>query len=142
MQVAMLGSLAYACYNSAKSTTCALRPRTHHHARLRATPVSPCPFFVCAIPQDAGGPSSSGSGSEELVFVRPEDQFLHARAAWHFVFPVEGRPVAKDGLAAHRLVMAVGGALWAMHMLVFLLGEAQKQVVIRLGCGVWAPRSS
>ncbi len=54
-------------------------------------------------------PLSQAGGSDEapLVFTRPEDEFLHRHCAWSFTFPVEGRPVTKDGLLAYRLVMQV-----------------------------------
>ncbi|KAJ9509727.1 hypothetical protein QJQ45_011272 [Haematococcus lacustris] len=42
-----------------------------------------------------------------LVFTRPEDEYLHAQCDWHFIFPVPDRPITKDGLVAHRLVMQV-----------------------------------
>lgn len=64
--------------------------------------------------QDGGAAGApSGGDSSALVFVRPEDEYLHARSAWHWVCPVEGRPVSKDGLHPHRLVMMVGGG-WGL----------------------------
>ena len=42
-----------------------------------------------------------------IVYVRPEDEYMHSRAAWSFTFPVENRPVAKDELQPLRLVMLV-----------------------------------
>lgn len=48
-----------------------------------------------------------GADADALIFTRPEDEFLHKHCAWHFVFPIDGRPVGKDGLQPSRLVMAV-----------------------------------
>lgn len=40
-----------------------------------------------------------------LVYVRPEDEFLHAQSTASFTWRVEGRPVAKDELAPMRLAL-------------------------------------
>jgi protein BCP1 len=42
-----------------------------------------------------------------LVYVRPEDQYMHSLAAWSFTFAAENRAVAKDELQPRRLVMLV-----------------------------------
>lgn len=42
-----------------------------------------------------------------VVYVRPEDEFLHAVASASFTWPVEGRAVAKDELRPLRLAMVV-----------------------------------
>jgi len=54
----------------------------------------------------AGG-STSGTGKQVIVYLRPEDEFLHKHASWSYTFPVEGRPVGKDDLLPLRLVMLV-----------------------------------
>ena len=51
-------------------------------------------------------PRASGSGPV-LVFLRPEDEFLHQHCSWSFTFPVEGRVVGKDDLQPLRMVMVV-----------------------------------
>uniref|UniRef100_A0A7S0YF68 Protein BCCIP homolog n=1 Tax=Polytomella parva TaxID=51329 RepID=A0A7S0YF68_9CHLO len=43
-----------------------------------------------------------------VVYVRPEDEYLHKLAEWSCVFPVDNRQVAKDELQPMRLVMVVG----------------------------------
>lgn len=63
-------------------------------------------------PADAAGPSSSAPPSKKqkadkkpakaekksaaptIVYVRPEDEFLHHHASWSFTFPIENRPVS------------------------------------------------
>lgn len=40
-----------------------------------------------------------------IVYVRPEDEFLHQQASGSFTFPVEGRAVGKNELQPLRLVM-------------------------------------
>mmetsp|Transcript_10457 Transcript_10457/g.18262 ORF Transcript_10457/g.18262 Transcript_10457/m.18262 type:complete len:449 (-) Transcript_10457:272-1618(-) len=69
--------------------------------------------------QEAGASGSAASGpwaapvaaassqARQIVFTRPEDEFLHQQCSWHYVFPIEGRPVTQDGLVPHRLVMQV-----------------------------------
>ncbi len=46
-------------------------------------------------------------GAPLIVYGRPEDEFLHKRAAWSATFPVADRPVAKDELRQLRLVMLI-----------------------------------
>ena len=46
-------------------------------------------------------------GAPLIVYGRPEDEFLHKRAAWSASFPVADRPVAKDELRQLRLVMLI-----------------------------------
>ena len=46
-------------------------------------------------------------GEPVLVYLRPEDEFLHKSCSWSFNFPVEGRPVTKDDLQPLRMVMLV-----------------------------------
>ena len=46
-------------------------------------------------------------GAPLIVYGRPEDEFLHKRAAWSTTFPVADRPVAKDELRQLRLVMLI-----------------------------------
>ncbi|KAG1668071.1 hypothetical protein FOA52_010481 [Chlamydomonas sp. UWO 241] len=70
-------------------------------------------------PPDMPGPSSSKQPAKKaktsasqgqdpvLVYLRPEDEFLHAAAEWSFTFPVENRVVGKDDLAPLRMVMLV-----------------------------------
>ncbi|GBF97124.1 hypothetical protein Rsub_10135 [Raphidocelis subcapitata] len=63
----------------------------------------------------SAGPSGSGGERKKkkakaaaaplLVYVRPEDEFLHAQAAASFTWRVEGRPVAKDELVPMRLAL-------------------------------------
>jgi hypothetical protein len=43
-----------------------------------------------------------------VIYVRPEDEFLHAAAAASFTWPIEGKAVAKDELRPMRLALLVG----------------------------------
>ncbi len=63
-----------------------------------------CVCVTCPLALQSEGDDSS----PPLVFTRPEDEYLYAQCDWSYTFPVEGRPVTKDGLLAHRLVMQVG----------------------------------
>lgn len=45
-----------------------------------------------------------------LVYVRPEDEFLHQHATCSFTFPVEGRAVGKDELLPMRMVLLMPAA--------------------------------
>ncbi|GIL56481.1 hypothetical protein Vafri_11840, partial [Volvox africanus] len=42
-----------------------------------------------------------------IVYVRPEDEYLHQVSSWSFTFPVESRPLAKGDLRPLRAVMCV-----------------------------------
>lgn len=42
-----------------------------------------------------------------VVYVRPEDEFLHQHSDWSFTFPIENRPVGKNELQPLRIVMAI-----------------------------------
>ena len=56
------------------------------------------------------GPSSSSvakADKDVIVYLRPEDEFLHKHASWSFTFGIEGRAVGKDDLQPLRLVMLV-----------------------------------
>lgn len=55
---------------------------------------------------DAGSERAAPPPSS-LVYVRPEDEFLHAVATWSATFPVEGRAVGRDELRPARLIMGV-----------------------------------
>lgn len=57
--------------------------------------------------ENGSGPSSSSASDEVIVYLRPEDEFLHKHSSWSFTFPVEGRAVGKDDLRPLRLVMMV-----------------------------------
>lgn len=61
-----------------------------------------------------------------IVYVRPEDEFLHAVAAASCTWPVEGRAVAKDELRPLRLAMVVDarGAAAAKAELDQVVGNA------------------
>lgn len=61
-----------------------------------------------------------------VVYVRPEDEFLHAQASCSFTWPVEGRAVAKDELRPMRLAMVVtaAGAAAARKELDRVVGNA------------------
>ncbi|KAI8463810.1 MAG: p21-C-terminal region-binding protein-domain-containing protein [Monoraphidium minutum] len=76
---------------------------------------------AAAQQQDGGGAGPSGGGGKAkkkkqktagaapvLVYVRPEDEYLHAAAAASFTWPIEGRAVAKDELKPLRLALLVG----------------------------------
>ncbi|EFJ40052.1 hypothetical protein VOLCADRAFT_108356 [Volvox carteri f. nagariensis] len=52
--------------------------------------------------------NGGAAGKEQLVvYVRPEDEYLHQVCSWSFTFPLEGRPVAKGDLRPLRAVMCV-----------------------------------
>mmetsp|Transcript_37406 Transcript_37406/g.105582 ORF Transcript_37406/g.105582 Transcript_37406/m.105582 type:complete len:313 (-) Transcript_37406:158-1096(-) len=53
-------------------------------------------------------PAKKAKGSEPLlVYVRPEDEFLHQHCSWSLTFPIEGKDVGKDELQPWRLSMVV-----------------------------------
>ncbi|KAF5827059.1 p21-C-terminal region-binding protein-domain-containing protein [Dunaliella salina] len=56
-------------------------------------------------------PSTSASqplpAAAEIIFTRPEDEYFHQHCSWYYTFPVESRPVGKDGLQQCRLVMQI-----------------------------------
>ncbi|GAX79701.1 hypothetical protein CEUSTIGMA_g7142.t1 [Chlamydomonas eustigma] len=65
--------------------------------------------------QAVAGPSSSkkkqkGTEGPVLVYLRPEDEFLHKHCVWSHTFPVEGKVVGKDDLQPLRMVMLVDTA--------------------------------
>jgi hypothetical protein len=45
-----------------------------------------------------------------LVYLRPEDEFLHKHCVWSTTFPVEGKVVGKDDLQPLRMVLLVEAA--------------------------------
>ncbi|KIY96067.1 putative Protein BCCIP like protein [Monoraphidium neglectum] len=51
--------------------------------------------------------SKPPGGIPLVIYVRPEDEFLHKRAAASFTWPIEGRAVPKDELRPMRLAMLV-----------------------------------
>ena len=57
--------------------------------------------------EGGAGPSSSDNQDEVIVYLRPEDEFLHKHCSWSFTFPIEGRAVGKEDLKPLRLVMMV-----------------------------------
>lgn len=64
-------------------------------------------LFLWALPAQGEGGAGSSSGGQVLVYLRPEDEFLHRASEWSFTFPVENRVVGKDDLAPLRLVALV-----------------------------------
>ena len=42
-----------------------------------------------------------------LVYLRPEDEFLHRHSDWSFTFPVEGKAVGRDELRPLRMALLV-----------------------------------
>ncbi|KXZ44657.1 hypothetical protein GPECTOR_64g151 [Gonium pectorale] len=86
--------------------------------------------------EDAGaGPSTSAppgsrrnSGKSDkplIVYVRPEDEYLHQVCSWSFTFPIEGRPVAKGDLVPLRAVMCIeaGRVAEAREMMDLVVGN-------------------
>ncbi|KAG2422485.1 hypothetical protein HYH02_015435 [Chlamydomonas schloesseri] len=63
----------------------------------------------------AGGGAAAGAGASKgkqqqqpvIVYVRPEDEYLHQVCSWSYTFPVTSRPVAKGDLRPLRCVMCV-----------------------------------
>jgi len=56
----------------------------------------------------AAAPAGGAAGGDGvLVYVRPEDEFLHHHCAWSARFPVAGRPVGRDELRPLRLLLLV-----------------------------------
>jgi len=74
-----------------------------------------------AAPAPAGG---AGAGSGVLVYVRPEDEFLHHHCAWSARFPVAGRPVGRDELRPLRLLLLVDASK---------VGAAQEELDMIVG---------
>ncbi|GFR40420.1 hypothetical protein Agub_g994, partial [Astrephomene gubernaculifera] len=60
-----------------------------------------------SAPRQAAEKKTGKAKSPLIVYVRPEDEYLHQVASWSFTFPVEGRPVAKGDLRPLRAVMCV-----------------------------------
>ncbi len=58
-----------------------------------------------ASASQASGPSSKASCDPVLVYLRPEDEFLHRHCSWSCTFPVAGKVVGKDDLHPLRCGM-------------------------------------
>ena len=79
-------------------------------------------YYTSHAAGGGGGGNGSGSGKgkkkmkkrqktekeelnpEDLVFIRPEDQFFYNECSWHFTFPASHAHDI-DGMSQHRLVM-------------------------------------
>lgn len=77
-----------------------------------------------------GGPGPSVVGRQQhkdptIVYVRPEDEYLHQVCTWSFTFPIEGRPVAKDELRPLRMALLVDArrVAEARQMLDLMIGN-------------------
>lgn len=64
------------------------------------------------------GPLQAAGEKEVLIYLRPEDQFLHKHSTMSYTFPVPDKSVGRDELQPLRIVMLVGAqevkaARWA-----------------------------
>lgn len=74
------------------------RVATHSAVRcLQHTALGAMKIYVYTAVLQAGAPV--------VVYVRPEDEFLHKHATASYTFPIEGKAVGKDELQPLRLVM-------------------------------------
>ncbi|KAG2497708.1 hypothetical protein HYH03_004445, partial [Edaphochlamys debaryana] len=101
--------------------------------------------------QGGAGPSGSrpapakakgGKKGKEpvIVYVRPEDEYLHQVCSWSFTFPVEGRPVGRGDLVPLRCVMAVTPARLkeARMMMEMVVGNPRESAEMGLGAAAGA----
>lgn len=52
-------------------------------------------------------PQRAGAEQPLLVYVRPEDEFMHKACEWSFAFRIESKQAGTDELQPWRLAMAV-----------------------------------
>ncbi|GLI60059.1 hypothetical protein VaNZ11_001911, partial [Volvox africanus] len=78
-------------------------------------------------PRDSSLRGKKGDEGEDalIVYVRPEDEYLHQVCSWSFTFSVEGRPLAKGDLRPLRAVMCVeaGRVREAREMMDLVVGN-------------------
>jgi hypothetical protein len=78
-----------------------------HERCNEIVPASRAHITSCSTAAPGHPPLQAAAAQPTIVYVRPEDEYMHQRCAWSFTFPVENRPVAKDELKPMRLVMLV-----------------------------------
>eukprot|EP00983_Pelagomonas_calceolata_P086393 1156748-Pelagomonas_calceolata.AAC.9 len=78
----------------------------HISSQQRPTTSSSQPHKASEVPSTST--SQPLPAAAEIIFSRPEDQYFHEHCSWYYTFPVESRPVGKDGLQQCRLVMQIG----------------------------------